>query len=318
MRETHRRLRVLTWHAHGNYLWYLSQTPHDFYVPVKAGHPHPYGGLAGAFPWPRNLHEIPAERVSRERFDCVLMQLERNLITDQFEILRPAQDRIPRIYLEHDPPLAHPFAQRHPVDDPNVLVVHVTPWNAIMWDSGRSPVRVIEHGVVMPEGIRNTGELDRGICAINNLYERGRRMGADVFCFARTEVPIDLVGMNSTALGGVGEVSPPLLAAFQARYRFAFSPVRQTSMALAIIEAMMIGLPVVGLASCELASVIVNGESGYVDTDLRRVLDAAHLLIRDRAEAGRLGRGARRTARERYDIGRFTREWDAVLSEAAA
>src|SRR3981081_4406272 len=98
-------------------------------------------------------------------------------------------------------------------------------------------------------------------------------MGADVFCFARTEVPIDLVGMNSTALGGVGEVSPPSLASFQARYRFALSPVCQTSMALAIIEAMMIGLPVVGLATCELASVIVNGESGYVDADLRRVLD---------------------------------------------
>jgi hypothetical protein len=318
MRETRKRLRVLTWHAHGNYLWYLSQTPHDFYVPVKAGRPHPYGGLAGAFPWPPNLHEIPAERVSRERFDCVLMQLERNLITDQFEILCSAQDGVPRIYLEHDPPLAHPFAQRHSVDDPNVLVVHVTPWNAIMWDSGRSPVRVIEHGVVMPDDIRNTGELGRGICAINNLYERGRRMGADVFCFARTEVPIDLVGMNSTALGGVGEVSPPSLASFQARYRFAFSPVRQTSMALAIIEAMMIGLPVVGLATGELASVIVNGESGYVDTDLGQVLDAARLLIRDRGEARRLGRGARRTARERYDIGRFTREWDAVLSEAAA
>jgi glycosyltransferase involved in cell wall biosynthesis len=274
--------------------------------------------LCGAFPWSDNLHEIPAERVSRERFDCVLMQLQRNLTTDQFELLSPDQDGLPRIYLEHDPPLDHPFAQRHPVDDRNVLVVHVTAWNAMMWDSGRSPVRVIEHGVVMPEEIRCTGELDRGVCAINNLRERGRRMGADVLCRARAAVPIDLVGIDSVAFGGVGEVPPPALAAFQARYRFAFSPVRQTSMALAIIEAMMIGLPVVGLATCELASVVRNGESGFVDTDLARVLDAAHSLIGDRVEAKRLGEGARRTARERYDIGRFTRDWDAVLREVAA
>lgn len=25
-----KRLRVLTWHVHGNYLYYLSQAPHDF------------------------------------------------------------------------------------------------------------------------------------------------------------------------------------------------------------------------------------------------------------------------------------------------
>jgi hypothetical protein len=311
-------LRVLTWHAHGNYLWYLSQTQHDFYVPVKPGRPHPYGGLAGAFPWPDNLHEIAADRVRHQRFDCVLMQLERNLTADQFELLSSDQERLPRIYLEHDPPLVHPFAQLHPVDDPNILVVHVTPWNAMMWDSGRSPVRVIEHGVVIPGGVRWTGELARGICAINNLRVRGRRMGADVLCSARAQVPIDLVGIDAASAGGVGEVAPPELAAFQARYRFAFSPVRQTSMALAIIEAMMIGLPIVGVATCELASVVRNGESGYVDSSLPRVLDAALGLIRDPGEARRLGNGARRVARERYNIGRFTRDWDAVLREAAA
>lgn len=26
------KLRILTWHVHGNYLYYLSQVPHQFYV----------------------------------------------------------------------------------------------------------------------------------------------------------------------------------------------------------------------------------------------------------------------------------------------
>jgi glycosyltransferase involved in cell wall biosynthesis len=143
-------------------------------------------------------------------------------------------------------------------------------------------------------------------------------MGADVLCSARAQVPIDLVGIDATSAGGVGEVAPPELAAFQARYRFAFSPVRQTSMALAIIEAMMIGLPIVGVATCELASVVRNGESGYVDSSLPRVLDAALGLIGDPGEARRLGEGARRVACDRYNIGRFTSDWDAVLREVAA
>ena len=32
-------MRVLTWHVHGSYLYYLAHAPHDFYVPVKEGRP---------------------------------------------------------------------------------------------------------------------------------------------------------------------------------------------------------------------------------------------------------------------------------------
>jgi hypothetical protein len=313
-----RRLRIFTWHVHGNYLWYLSQTPHEFFVPVKPGRPHPYGGRSGSFPWPDNLHEIPAEEVCNADFDCVLFQSARNYTEDQFELLTSAQQRLPRIYLEHDPPLDHPFAQQHVVTDPEVLIVHVTEWNSIMWDSGASPTRVIEHGVLVRDDIRSTGELPRGICAINNLRTRGRRMGVDVFMTAREQVPIDLVGMDAESVGGLCEVDPTALAEFQARYRFAFSPIRRTSLGLALIEAMMIGLPVVGLATCELASTIENGKSGFVDTSLPRVIAAARELVHNRNEAQRLGDGARRIARERYNITRFTHDWDATLREVTA
>ena len=317
-RGRRRRIRVLTWHVHGNYLWYLSQVPHDFLLPVKLGRPHPYGGRAGTFPWPDNVYEVAAADLRRAQFDCVLYQTHENFTVDQFALLTPAQRRLPRIYLEHDPPLAHPFAQRHAVDDPEVPVVHVTAWNAMMWDCGRSPVRVIEHGVLIPADVRYTGELRRGICAINNLRTRARRMGADILTTACASVPIDLVGMDATSLGGIGEIDPPALAAFQARYRFAFSPVRHTSLALAVVEAMMIGLPIVGLATCELASVVRNGESGFVDSSLPRVLDAAHALLADPAEARRLGDGARKIATERFGIERFVSDWDGVLREVAA
>ena len=65
MYRASQRLRVLTWHVHGNYLWYLTHAPHDFYVPVKPGRPHPYGGRTGTFPWPDNLYEVAADDVRR-------------------------------------------------------------------------------------------------------------------------------------------------------------------------------------------------------------------------------------------------------------
>ncbi len=311
------RLRVLTWHVHGNYLYYLSHAHQEFYLPVGRDGIEGYGGRASGFPWPENVHEIRADEVAKQDFDCVLFQSRRNYLQDQYEILSAEQRRLPRIYLEHDPPREHPTDTRHPVDDPDVLVVHVTPFNQLMWDNGRTPTRVIEHGVVVPEGVHYDGSLERGIVVINNLPLRGRRLGADVFERARREVPLDLVGMGSETVGGLGTLSMTELPAFEVRYRFFFNPIRYTSLGLAVCEAMMLGLPIVALATTEVATVIENGVSGYIDTDVGRLIDAMRHLLGDHAGARRLGEGARRTALERFGIERFGREWDEAFDLVA-
>lgn len=307
------RLRVLTWHVHGSYLWYLSHAPHDFYVPVKPGRPEGYGGRAGTLPWPDSLHEIAAGEVRNARFDCVLYQSQRNWLVDRDEILSDEQRRLPQIFLEHDPPREHPTDTRHIIDDPSMLLVHVTHFNALMWDSGRTPVRVIEHGVRVPEGIAYTGELPRGAVVVNGMRTRGRRLGADIFERVRTQVPLDIAGMGSEELGGEGDLPRERLAAFNAERRFFFNPIRYTSMGLAVCEAMMLGVPIIGLATTEMPTVIENGVSGYVDTDVGRLVEVMRDLLDDPGRARALGDGARRTARERFRIERFALDWDNTL-----
>jgi hypothetical protein len=313
-----RRLRVLTWHVHGNYLYYLSQASHDFYLVTKAGHPRGYAGRVGVLPWGENVHEVPAETVAALEFDVILFQHRVQWDHDRLELLTPAQRRLPRVYIEHDPPQENPFEQRHWVRDTGTLLVHVTHFNHLMWDCGPTPTRVIEHGVVVPAGVRYSGELERGIVVINHLAQRGRRLGSDVFADVRERVPLDLVGMGATTAGGLGEIDNLALAAFCARYRFFFNPIRWTSLGLAIIEAMTIGMPVVGLATTELATVITNGESGFVDTNVDALVESMQRLLRDPGEARRLGAGARRVALERFSIQRFAQEWTDALALAAA
>ncbi|HEX6966500.1 MAG TPA: glycosyltransferase, partial [Gemmatimonadaceae bacterium] len=237
-----------------------------------------------------------------------------NYLVDQFEILSERQRRGPRIYVEHDPPREHPTDTRHLVDDPDALLVHVTHFNSLMWDSGRTPTRVIEHGVLVPSEVRYTGELARGVVIINNLRTRGRRLGADVFERVRREVPLDLIGMDAESLGGLGEVSPPELAAVMARYRFVFNPIRYTSLGLAVCEAMTIGMPIVGLATSEMVTVVENDVSGYLDTNVERLVARMRALLDDPAEARRLGANARRRARERFGIRRFVRDWEDAFA----
>ncbi len=312
-----RPLRVLTWHVHGSYLWYLAHAPHELLLPVREGRPEGYGGRAGSRPWPDNVIEVPAEEVRDLELDVILYQSHRNWEVDRLELLSSEQRLLPQVFLEHDPPRQVPTDTRHPVDDPAVTIVHVTHFNELMWDSGRSPTRVIEHGVAMAHHPGWTGELERGLVVVNGLAARGRRLGADVFERVRAEVPLDLVGMGSEELGGLGEVPLSELPELAARYRFFFNPIRYTSLGLAVCEAMMLGLPIIGLATTELVTVVENRVSGWIDTDVDRLVGHMRRLLADPAEAALLSEGARRAANARFGINRFAGDWHALLTEVA-
>jgi glycosyltransferase involved in cell wall biosynthesis len=314
----HRRLRILTWHVHGNYLWYLSQVPHDWFLVTDAERSPHHSGRSGTLPWGPNVHEVRQEEVRNGSFDVVLFQSRREWLEEQHQVLSAAQRRLPRIYLEHDPPQQHPTDTVHWMDDPDVLLVHVTAFNALMWNSGAVPTRVIEHGVQLLADARYTGERASGLVVVNNIARRGRRLGLDVYTEVARQVPLTLVGMNSVDAGGEGEVANADLPARMAAHRFFFNPIRYTSLGLAVIEAMMVGTPVVGLATTELSSVIADGHNGLVDTRLPRLVDGMRRLLADPAEARRLGVAGRRTALERFGIQRFIADWMAALRTVTA
>lgn len=310
-----RPLRILTWHIHGSYLYYLSHAAVELYVLSKPDRGPGYAGRYGHFPWGGNVRDMPVAELPGKQFDCILFQSRTHYLEDQYRILTGTQQRLPKIYLEHDPPRESPFDTRHIVDDPNVLLVHVTHFNRLMWDSGRTPSCVIPHGVAVPAGVHYRGTEKRGIVVINHLARRGRRLGADVYREVRREIPLDLVGMGAEeSAGGLGEIRHAELAEFLARYRFFFNPIRYTSLGLAVCEAMMLGLPIVGLATTEMATTIENGISGYVHNDIERLRAAMQELLRDPAQARRLGEGARAAALDRFNIARFAQDWQAAFA----
>ena len=314
----HRRLRILTWHVHGNYLYYLTQVPHDFYLVADPNGGPGRAGRVGTLPWGENVRDAPVSALKSMAFDAVLYQSRHAWEVDRHEVLSREQRALPTIVLEHDPPLGHPTDTPHWANDSSALLVHVTPFNALMWDAGRRPTAVIEHGVKLLAPVSATYELARAVAVVNNIGTRGRRVGPDNYRHAREAVPLDLVGMGSTEVGGLGEVSNTALPAFMARYRAIFSPLRYTSLGLALIEAMMVGLPLVGFATTELATVIRNGENGYIDTRPEHLHDALRRIIHDPSQARIMGRNASAYAQERFGIGRFVADWMRVFSEVVA
>src|SRR5690606_4204077 len=134
MPRTDRRLRILTWHVHGNYLYYLSQVPHDFWLVTRPGDPPGHAGRGGQLPWGGTVHEVPEARRGGRPSDCVLYQSPRHYLEDRLRVRDDDQRALPAIFLEHDPPREHPTDTLHPVQDERILLVHVTHFNALMWD----------------------------------------------------------------------------------------------------------------------------------------------------------------------------------------
>ncbi len=309
-----RRLKILIWHIHGSYLNSLARIDHDWYVPVKPGRPQGYGGRGPTFDLPEYVREVPAEEVRNLKLDLVIHQTPQNFFEDQYEILSSEQRRLPKIYLEHNTPRPHASDTRHPIDDPEVLLVHVTHYNRLMWDNGRTPTIVIEHSVAIDPSICYQGVIARGITTVNGMQKRPRIAGYDLFLQAREIIPLDAVGMETEQFGGLGDVPYRHLHRLVADYRFLFSPMRYTSLPLAVIEAMTIGMPVVALATTELPTVIENGHNGYISCDVDELIERMRQLLTDPAQARRLGENARKVARERFGLERFIRDWNAAFA----
>lgn len=309
------KIKVLTWHVHGTYLYYLSKTNCEIYVPVKADRSEGYGGLpTGNFTWTSNIKEIPASKIKNLDFDVILFQSDKNYLVDQYEILSQKQRKLPKVYLEHDPPRLSPTETKHIVRDPDITTVHVTYFNNLMWISNKK-TQVIEHGVE-DNGKVYTGELAKGLVAVNNISSRGRRLGYDIFEKVRQEVPLDIVGMASEKVDGLGEIPHKKFTSFISRYRFFFSPIRYTSFGLSICEAMMAGLPIVGLSTTEMPSIVKDGVSGFVGNDIDSLIQKMKVLIENPEYAKALGENARKEAEKRFGIKRFSNDWEKVFQKS--
>jgi glycosyltransferase involved in cell wall biosynthesis len=83
---------------------------------------------------------------------------------------------------------------------------------------------------------------------------------------------------------------------------------------LAVLESMMVGLPVVGMATTELVTIIQNDVSGFIHTDLSYLISKMKMLIRDQGLAERVGSAGKKIAIDQFNIKRFTHDWETLLA----
>jgi hypothetical protein len=306
-------VRILLWHVHGAWTTAFVHGPHEYVVPVLPDRGPDGLGIARTYRWPDTVSELSPERLADEHFDVVLLQRPHELELAPEWLGRRV---VPTIYVEHNAPQGRIAEMRHPAADrPDLLLVHVTHFNALFWDAGSTPTRVIEHGIVDP-GDRYTGELPRVAVVINEARRRARVTGTDLLDRFAREAPLDLFGMDAASLGGIDDLPQDELHGEMARRRVYLHPIRWTSLGLSLIEAMHLGMPVVALGTTE-AHEAVPAAAGVVSTKVDVLAGTMRRLVADPDEARERGAAARAAALERYGLERFLADWDEVLEEVA-
>jgi len=315
-------VRILLWHVHGSWTTAFVQGDHTYVVPTLPDRGPDGRGRAQTWSWPPSVVERTPEQLRDEPLDLVVLQRDRDEeLCRQWTGRRPGRD-LPAIWLEHNAPQGRVNDMRHPAADRDDLhVVHVTATNDLFWDCGSTPTTVIDHGIVDP-GHRYTGELAHAAVVVNEPVRRGRVVGTDLLPQFAAAAPLDVFGMGTPALRDRSivahdDIPQAGLHVELARRRLYLHPFRWTSLGLALIEAMQLGMPVVALATLEVPEA-VPPDAGVVSNRRDVLVGGIRRFVHDPDDAEEHGLAARRWALERYGLARFLDDWDRLIKEVTA
>jgi hypothetical protein len=305
---------------------------HDYLLPVEPDG-GPWGLGRGGRDWPATAQEIDIAAVDPDSVDAVVLQRPEEIAAVTRALgRRPGLD-LPAVYVEHNTPKAGVPCTRHPMADQRAIpVVHVTHFNQLFWDTGWAATKVIEHGIPDP-GRLYTGEREELGVVVNEPVRRGRVTGTDLLPGFANVGPLRVFGMGTEALPGAldlmgrglagdrlrvsGDVPTPQLHRELARCRLYLHPFRWTSLGLALLEAMHLGMPVVALGTTEAHRAVPRG-AGLVSNDLGELQAFARRLLDDPDDAYAMGLTAREAALDRYGLGKFLNAWDELLADLGA
>ncbi len=317
-------MNVLVWHVHGSWLTSFVQGAYTFLVPVTPDRGPDGLGRARTWQWPPTVREVSPAELREADLDLMVLQRPHELeLARRWTGRRPGND-VPAVYVEHNSPHTSPAGTRHPLAGrSDIILVHVTHFNRLMWDNGRAPTTVIEHGIIDP-GHLWTGEEPRAAVVVNDPLRRGRTTGTDLLPQFARAVPLDVFGMRTEGIAAHLGLPPDRcrcrdlpqssLHPAMARCRTYLHPIRWTSLGLSLLEAMFLGMPVVALDTTEVREAVPEG-AGVVSNRLDVLRDALRTFLADPADARLTGEAARAAVQARYGERRFRDDWERLIKE---
>lgn len=163
------------------------------------------------------------------------------------------------------------------------------------------------------------GSAKRVLRVGNLLKERDGMLGFSIQERVLAGIPSTVLGLNPGIPGAILPGSWEEFKGFLRSHRAYLNttvPPHEDGYNLAMLEAMMSGMPVVSLSNP--TSPLEDGRNGFVSSDEKYLRRRIVELIEDLALARRLGEKARGTVMDRFPLGNFVNGWSRVLGGSAS
>jgi glycosyltransferase involved in cell wall biosynthesis len=251
-------------------------------------------------PRPENYREVDYNDFEAEDYDVLILQ-------DQEHLMSPlACAKIPRIFIQHNPP-SFPPPSCHPVNDPDITVVFVSEYVRQSW----SLITRVK-GVTIETGIPDefypwTGAEEAVITVVNHFIERDKVTGYTLWRILTKGLSSKVIGDGDPTLGKPARDFDDLRREYSANRVYLNTTVAP---GMAMREALLTGMPVITRVE---DFPFENEVEIFKSSNLKKMREYLELCLKDHDVAKRVGESGRKKALELFSIDLFTDKWEKLL-----
>ncbi len=196
--------------------------------------------------------------------------------------------------------------------------VFITSTSRSQWGYSETEAEVIEHGIDS-DFFKPTGQPRQAkiLTVGNDMINRSEILGLDIFkrvCID-TQMPYQIVGDTN----GLSQPARNIyeLRSFYDKNAIYFNPSRFSPLPMSLLEAASMECALVSTNNNLISEVIKDGYNGYLSNDENVLRNHLQRLLNSPEERAKLGKNARKTIQERFNLNRFVSDWNNVFDRAA-
>lgn len=197
----------------------------------------------------------------------------------------------------------------------DAIKVFTTEDQAKEWGYDVVECHIIEHGIDTDHFNGWTGERPQILTVANFYQDRSDELGYDVYSelvrFLGDDKFIHIGKSSDNSSQPAKDINE--LASFYKTCGMFINTCHRSVLPTTLLEAMSTGMPVISMNNPTIDGLIINGENGFKTNTPKEIADYAYMLIHDRKLAEKIGKTARETVVERYNMEKFTNKWDNLI-----
>lgn len=309
------KLNILTFTTHERYEYNLCKTGHEFYA---INHGKSWDKTYSEIP---NNYHIINELPEWLDIDIVLAHTSCDRLQIAHDILSQTKNQkinklsIPILRHTHVLPDIRCNIEEQKNAFQSIPVYKnsfISYYNSSIWGYNKNTSSVIEHGIDT-DFWKSHNEPRQNVClsVVNDWPNRDWCCGFNLWKETSHGLPVLVVGKSPGF--SLPANSTEHLRSLYSSSKIFYNTSLHSPVPTVLLEAMSCGCAIVSTASCMIPEIITHKYNGLISNDPKELREYLELLLKDNDLAMELGKNARKTIENNFNIKMFCDKWNDLL-----